>query len=431
MRVLWVSPHCWPDYVLREDGLGTKSQGGQTVVMYHCPRALAGLDPDLHVDIYARMETGEPEVVELGERVNLIRCRCGDPGVYVPKEDFWSGPIQEFVEEVALHARRHGHAYDLIHGHYADGWYAANHLAQRWGCPFVLTTHSLGKRKRENSLAMNEGTEAQLDEKYAFSVRIAHETEALGVADRICPLTHEEGQYILEHYEGVDRDRIHSVPNGILLSEFEPRRDDETRELRRRLGIGEDELVVLQIGRVDRRKGQKQLLTAAPRVARELQDRTGRRVRLLFVGWTESDYARSLAEEATRSGIMDHVILHPPVINRDIPPYYWLADVYALTSTYDILPIVVLEAMACRLTLVASKNGGASEIIDHGQDGILIDPFDREQTEDALIEALADDAARQRWGEAAYRKVEQHFTWQRVAERFRRLYDEVLRSRAQ
>ncbi|MHC4827662.1 MAG: hypothetical protein ACYTEY_13995 [Planctomycetota bacterium] len=47
MRVLWVSPHCWPDYVLREDGLGTKSQGGQTVVMYHCPRALAESDPEL------------------------------------------------------------------------------------------------------------------------------------------------------------------------------------------------------------------------------------------------------------------------------------------------------------------------------------------------------------------------------------------------
>jgi glycosyltransferase involved in cell wall biosynthesis len=429
MRVLWVSPHCWPDYVLREDGLGTKSQGGQTVVMYHCPRALAESDPGLTVDIYARMETGEPEIVELGERVNMIRCRCGDPDTYVPKEHFWSGPLQEFVDEVVADAQRKGHAYDLIHGHYADGWYSANHLAQRWNCPFVLTTHSLGKRKRENALAMNEGTEAELDEKYAFSVRIGHEIEALRAADRICPLTREEGEYLLDHYEGVDRSRIHSVPNGIVLSEFQSTDAAETLALRKRLGIGDDELVVLQIGRVDRRKGQKQLLAAAPRVLREVQARTGRRVRFLFVGWTESEYAHSLEQEALAAGIMDHVIFQPPVINRDIPPYYRMADVYALTSTYDILPIVVLEAMASRLTLVASKNGGASEIIAHGEDGLLVDPFDLAQVEDTLVTALVDEAARKRWGEAAYRKVEQHYTWQRVAERFRRLYEEVIGSR--
>ncbi len=158
------------------------------------------------------------------------------------------------MDEVVGYARRHGREYDLIHGHYADGWYSAHHLARRWDCPFVVSTHSLGKRKRANALAMNEGTEAELDEKYAFTVRIGHETETLRAADRICPLTHEEGEYILEHYEGVDRERVHSVPNGILLSEFQPPDETATGELRRRLGIAEDELVVLQIGRVDRRK---------------------------------------------------------------------------------------------------------------------------------------------------------------------------------
>ena len=64
MRILWVSPHCWTDYVLRSPGLGIKSQGGQTVVMYHCPRALAELDSNLQIDIYARMDSGESEVIQ-------------------------------------------------------------------------------------------------------------------------------------------------------------------------------------------------------------------------------------------------------------------------------------------------------------------------------------------------------------------------------
>ena len=142
------------------------------------------------------------------------------------------------------------------------------------------------------------------------------------------------------------------------------------------------------------------------------------------------DNPSEFEQEARAAGITDHVIFQPPVINRDIPPYYRMADVYALTSTYDILPIVVLEAMASRLTLVASKNGGASEIIAHGDDGLLIDPFDLPQIEDTLIKVLTDEAGRRRWGEAAYRKVEQHYTWQRVAGRFRRLYEQVIGSPA-
>jgi glycosyltransferase involved in cell wall biosynthesis len=275
MRILWVSPHCWPDYVLRDPGLGIKSQGGQTVVMYHCPRALTAVNPKMHVDVYARMETREPEVKELGERVRLIRRLCGDPDVYVPKEDFWSGPIQQFVEEVDAYVKSNNLQYDLIHGHYADGWYVAHHLSERWGVPYCLTTHSLGIRKRANCLAMQEGTEAELDEKYSFSVRIDHETAALEHANRICPLTAEEGEYILEHYGKTSREQIHSVSNGILLEDFNPRDERKANELRQELGIGERDLVVFQAGRVDRRKGQQELLAAAPRVAREVRSAPG------------------------------------------------------------------------------------------------------------------------------------------------------------
>ena len=195
MRVLWVSPHCWPDYVLRSPGLGIKSQGGQTVVMYHCPRALAELNPDLQVDVYARMETGEPEVCQLGERVRLIRCLCGDPDTYLPKEQFWFGPIEQFVDEVDRYAGQHSLSYDLVHGHYADGWYVAHDLGRRWSVPYCLTTHSLGKHKQANYLAMGERTEKKLDEQYSFSMRVRYEAEALRGANRIFPLTEEEGQY--------------------------------------------------------------------------------------------------------------------------------------------------------------------------------------------------------------------------------------------
>jgi glycosyltransferase involved in cell wall biosynthesis len=394
--------------------------------MYHCPRALTTYNPRLYIDIYSRLEAGEPEVTELGERVRLIRRPCGNPEVYVPKEEFWFGPLQQFVDDVDNYVKQQGWRYDLIHGHYADGWYVAHHLGKRWGIPYCLTTHSLGKRKRANCLAMKEGTEEELEEKYCFCVRIEHETEALRQAARICSLTHEEGEYILKHYGGTRREQMFVTPNGILLSDFCPRDENKAAKLRKDLGIEEEDLVVFQCGRVDRRKGQKELLAAAPRVIREVKERSGRNVKFLLVGWTQGKFARTLEEKARKAGISNHVVFHPPVTNRNIPPFYWLADVYALTSTYDIFPIVILEAMANRLALVASRNGGASEIIAHNKDGLLIDPFKIEEVEDALIKVLVDESLRRELGEQAYRKVEENYTWERVAARVNRLYEEIV-----
>ena len=146
-------------------------------------------------------------------------------------------------------------------------------------------------------------------------------------------------------------------------------------------------------------------------------------------GIGEGELRSSLQRRIDRLGLGDFVRLVGP--RDDVRRLYAAFDVFALPSLWEAGPYTVLEAMASRLTLVASKNGGASEIIAHGEDGLLIDPFDLEQIEATLVTVLTDEAARQGWGEAAYRKVEQHYTWQRVAERFHRLYEDVIGSRAQ
>ena len=92
MRVLWVSPHCWPDYELRRHGLMCKSQGGQTVAMYYGAMVLASRERHVHVDIFARYEHGEPVVKDLHPRVRLVRLPLGPTDRYLPKEQFW-GPL--------------------------------------------------------------------------------------------------------------------------------------------------------------------------------------------------------------------------------------------------------------------------------------------------------------------------------------------------
>ena len=425
MRIVWVSPHCWPDYVLRENGLGVKSQGGQSVVMYQCTIALAKVFPNLRIDIYARYEDGEPLEADIHPRVRVIRLPLGPSVEYLPKERFWGAPIEGFVDEVDRYARRQGLRYDLIHGHYADGWYVAHHLSERWGLPFLCATHSLGIRKRENALRMEEGTPEALDAKYNFTARIEHERAALAAADRMTPLTREEGEYIVDKY-GADPSKIRVINNGVAVDSFYPPDPEAVAALRAELGLQGDDLAVLQIGRVDPRKGQRELIEAASRVIDEVKRASGRKVILLFVAWVASEFARHLEQRVTELGIRDHVIYHPPVLNREINKFFWSSAAYSLSSTYDIFPIVMLEAMASGLPIVATRNGGPSEVIDPGETGYLVDPTNREELAAALINVLGDEQERRRLGTNAHRTIIERYTWERIAERVMEVYRELL-----
>ncbi|MCP4205215.1 MAG: glycosyltransferase family 1 protein [bacterium] len=425
MRIVWVSPHCWPDHILREDGLGKKSQGGQTVVMYQATIALAEAFLDLQVDIYARYEDGDSVEIDIHPRVRIIRLPLGPTDRYLPKEEFWGPPIEGFVGEVAAYAKARGLRYDLIHGHYADGWYVAHHLAKRWKVPFLCATHSLGIRKRDNALRMKEGTAEELDEKYSFSARIQHEQAALDAADCICPLTIEEGAYIADKY-AADPAKIRVVNNGVMVSDFYPPDEQKLVALRSRLNLGPDDLPVLLIARLDPRKGQRELIEAAPLVVEQVRRASAKNVKFLFVAWVETAFSRSLERRVDELGIREHVIYHPPVLNKEIAAFFWASAVYSLSSSYDIFPIVMLEAMASGLPVVATKNGGPSEIISPGEEGYLVEPTDREELAAALVKVLADEKERARLGMNAHRKVVARYTWARIAERMMGVYREVL-----
>jgi hypothetical protein len=112
-------------------------------------------------------------------RVRLIRLPCGPTDRYVPKEFLYGEPIAEFVEHILAFAARDGVRYDLLHGHYADGWKTVTSLQACWlhHPPTLLTTHSLGRRKRRDALERGEGTPEELDDRYNFPVTFPKATK--------------------------------------------------------------------------------------------------------------------------------------------------------------------------------------------------------------------------------------------------------------
>lgn len=431
MRVLWTSPHCRPDWL---DRLGQESQGGQTVVMNKLPHALSRVDPDIRIDIYTRFQDDDPRtdrpVKQLDDDpcVRLIRLPCGPTDRYIPKEVLYGEPITEFVREIVSFAEREGTRYDLVHGHYADGWEAATMLKARWSHhpPAILTTHSLGKRKREDGLKRGEGTAAELDARYNFPVRIASEERSLVIADRILPLSTPEAEYLFDHYEAVPPGdpRVTVVPNGIDPAEFPPAPPGARDRVRRHLDIGDDEFLIIIPSRVDPRKGQGAMLRALIQARPELERYP---YRLLLLAWPESttEYASQLKGLMAEHDLEHRVLTHPPVPHHQMPDFFAAADSVVLPSQ-EYFSIVMLEAMLLECPLVASIHGGSRDVIEDGVNGLLVDHNEIEQLAEATLKMVRmDEAARREMGDRARQTILQTYTWDNVAHRLLSIYQET------
>ena len=114
---------------------------------------------------------------------------------------------------------------------------------------------------------------------------------------------------------------------------------------------------------------------------------------------------------------------------RDVPELLASADVFALSSRSEGLPISVLEAMAARLPVVATDVGGMSELVVDGETGFLVPPADPKALAEALERLLLDTGLRRQFGAAARRRAEQRFDLARFREAHLTLYERELELR--
>lgn len=102
-------------------------------------------------------------------------------------------------------------------------------------------------------------------------------------------------------------------------------------------------------------------------------------------------------------------------------------DVFALPSTAESFGIAYLEAWACRTPVIGSRIGPTECVIDHGIDGLLVDPADPEDIGRAIIDLLSDPSKRQKMGEKGRAKTLSHFTWDKVTDKVESLYFSLIR----
>lgn len=208
---------------------------------------------------------------------------------------------------------------------------------------------------------------------------------------------------------GIREDRLVTIPNGVDLEALDRA---EPMEL-------EGEPRVIFTGRLAKVKGVHLLIEAFKRVLEEY-----RRARLYIVG---DGPLRGKLEELVRILNINEGVSFEGFIPKttDVYRYYKSSDLLVLPSLMENFSITLLEAMGSHLPVIASDAEGNREIIGDGDNGTLFSCGEPKELAEKMLMILSDQPLRERMADRAYDEIKGRFTWDKVAEAYRKMFDSV------
>ena len=195
---------------------------------------------------------------------------------------------------------------------------------------------------------------------------------------------------------GAAADRIQVLYNGVDATRFHPMPRAASRKA---LGLSEDDLVLVYVGRLSPEKGVSDLVAALA----HLRDRHQLTPRLLVVG--DGPQRAALQRQAGSLGVDGQIQWAGTRANHELAPFYTAADVACVPSLMEGVPNAALEALACGIPVVGTRVGGIPEVLTT-ETGVLVDPQQPQQFAEALATAL-----RQSWDHAAIVTHSRQFSW--------------------
>jgi glycosyltransferase involved in cell wall biosynthesis len=219
--------------------------------------------------------------------------------------------------------------------------------------------------------------------------------------------------------EGIPAERVGLVYNGIDLGRF-AHGPSLRAAVRRELGLGAADLVLLQVARLDCLKDHATAVRALGRVALRRPD-----ARLVLVGeGPEGPKVRGLVGWA---GLTDHVRFLG--LRHDVPRLLAAADLFLLTSISEGIPLTLIEAMAAGLPVVATRVGGVGEVVEDGKTGLLAPAGDDAGLARHLLRLAGMPGEAREMGRLGRARAEAFFSEGVMHDRYGELYRDMLRGR--
>ena len=220
----------------------------------------------------------------------------------------------------------------------------------------------------------------------------------------------------IKQFYKVDEAKVRIVPNGVDIEKFQPLADRETAK--RKFGLT-DEPCVLFVGSLIPRKGLPFLVKAAKQIVKEKTN-----IKFLIVG--EGPLRNQLNNSLKKANLSGNFKFLGNLKDDKLQAVYNCADVFALPSIQEGQGIVLFEAQACAIPVVAFNIGGVNEAVRNGETGLLVKAGNTDEFADALLKLISDKSLQEKMGNAGRRFVIGNFTWDICAQKMLNVYSEAL-----
>jgi sucrose-phosphate synthase len=409
--------------------------GGQTKYVVELACTLAKSPQVERVDLVTRL-INDPKVSHdyaqpieiLADKAQIIRIPCG-PRRYLRKEVLWSH-LDTFADELLRHIRKVGKIPNVIHTHYADAGYVGCRVAGWLGTPLVHTGHSLGRIKQQRLLEQGTKLDA-IEDHFHISTRIEAEETTLGSAALVVASTHQEVEQQYSVYDRYQPERMVVIPPGVTLERFYPVPDNWQNppiqgQLQRFLKDPQKPMI-MAISRPAIRKNVSSLIKAYGedpelRHLANLVLVLGKREDIMTMESGPRQVFLEILQLIDRYDLYGH-IAYPKHHNADdVPDLYRLTaktrGVFINPALTEPFGLTLIEAAACGVPIIATSDGGPQDIITACKNGLLIDPLNIQQIQDALRTTLTDSEQWQRFSDNGLVNVCQHFSWDSHVEQY-------------
>ncbi len=312
-------------------------------------------------------------------------------------DDIISGDLITEVYKYSVNARKiaQSNPVDIIHAH---DWLSfgagmeAKHLTKK---PLVLHVHAT----ELDRTGFNSG------HPYIYQV----EKEGMKRADRVIAVSGYTKDVIVNHYN-IPSHKVDVVHNGINLSDFKKRHDDEIKQIKQFFGK-----IVLFVGRLTMQKGVDYFLKSARLVLQHYPDAT-------FVIAGAGDTEQTLMQEAARYGISHKVFFTGFLRGEELNKIFQAADLFVMPSVSEPFGIAALEAVANGTPALISKQSGVSEVMIHA---LKVDFWDVQEMSNKILSVLQHGSLYQTLHQNGLKEVKKH-TWHESAQKCAQIYHQLL-----
>jgi len=221
--------------------------------------------------------------------------------------------------------------------------------------------------------------------------------------------------------KGLKEERIEVIPNGIDINEFNSLKIDEDI-VREKFKLN-DKVLLLFVGKIIPRKGVKVLLEAVKLIVK-----SGHNDFVLFlVGDTslDTEFYNRMVSYVKSNGLEKFIKFMGFVSYNDLKALYYICDIFVFPSFEEGDPIALKEALASGKPLIGSNVGGIPMQIRDGWNGFLVEPGNEKQLAEKIMYLIDNEEERKRMGKNSKRLAEDKFDWNKIAEKYIKVYEEV------